>query len=75
MLHQAFDKKRVNLVNSRKKFFRVTLKEIEALVKEKFSKQRIYVSKRREDFLYDVSLSAAAMDKINEKLKERYIYQ
>lgn len=38
------------------------------------SKQRIYVPKRSEDFLYGVSLSPSAMDKINEKLKERFIY-
>ena len=38
------------------------------------SKQRIYVPKRSEDFLYGVSLSPSAMDKINEKLKERFIF-
>lgn len=38
------------------------------------SKQRIYTPKRSEDFLYGISLSPTAMDKINEKLKELYIF-
>ncbi len=38
------------------------------------SKQRIYTPKRSEDFLYGISLSPAAMDKINEKIKELYIF-
>ncbi|MEP1151446.1 MAG: DUF4041 domain-containing protein [Balneola sp.] len=36
-LHQAFDKKRVNLVNQRKEYFRVSLDEIESIVKESLS--------------------------------------
>lgn len=39
------------------------------------SKQRIYVPKRAEDFLYDISLSPSAMDKINQKLKELYFFE
>ena len=38
------------------------------------SKQRIYTPKHSEDFLYNVSLSSTAMDKINEKIKEQYIF-
>lgn len=38
------------------------------------SKQRIYTPKRSEDFLYNISLSPTAMDKINEKIKEQYIF-
>lgn len=38
------------------------------------SKQRIYTPKRSEDFLYGISLSASAMDKINAKLKELYFF-
>lgn len=33
-LHQAFDKKKLNMVNNRKEFFKVTLEEIEAEVKK-----------------------------------------
>lgn len=33
-LHNAFSNKRVNMVNSRKEFFRVSLEEIEAVVKQ-----------------------------------------
>lgn len=39
------------------------------------SKQRIYTPKKSEDFLYNVSLSASAMDKINSKLKELFIFE
>lgn len=38
------------------------------------SKQRIYTPKKSEDFLYNVSLSDTAMDKINEKIISRIIY-
>ena len=38
------------------------------------SKQRIYTPKRSEDFLYGISLSASAMEKINEKLRQLYIF-
>lgn len=36
-LHHEFDNRRVNLVNSRKEFFRVSLDEIEAVVKSNYS--------------------------------------
>lgn len=36
-LHQTFDKKRVNLINSRKEFFRVSLDEIEDVVKVNYN--------------------------------------
>ncbi len=36
-LHHAFETRRVNMVNARKEFFRVTLEEIEACVKANFS--------------------------------------
>lgn len=35
-LHSAFESKRVNMVNGRKEFYRVTLEEIEAVVKDNF---------------------------------------
>lgn len=38
------------------------------------SKQRIYTPKRSEDFLYGISLSTPAMEKINTKLKELYFF-
>lgn len=38
------------------------------------SKQRIYVPKRSSDFLYGVSLSETALDKITNKVKELYIF-
>ena len=39
------------------------------------SKQRIYVPKHSGDFLHNVSLSSAAMTKINEKIKSLYLYE
>lgn len=38
------------------------------------SKQRIYTPKRSENFLYGISLSNSAMEKINTKLKELYLF-
>jgi len=37
-LHKAFDERRVNAINTRKEFFRVTLEEIESVVHNNFSK-------------------------------------
>lgn len=37
-LHNAFKKKKVNLVNTRKEFFRVTLSEIKQVIKDNFDK-------------------------------------
>lgn len=37
-LHHAFENRRVNMVNTHKEFFRVTLDEIEACVKKNYSK-------------------------------------
>lgn len=38
------------------------------------SKQRIFTPKRSEDFLYGISLSTSAMNKINDKIKELYVF-
>lgn len=37
-LHKAFEDKKVNMMNNRKEFFNVTLKEIEAVVKKNYDK-------------------------------------
>ena len=37
-LHRAFDSRKVNMVNNRKEFFRVTLNEIEDVVKKNYDK-------------------------------------
>lgn len=37
-LHRAFDSKKVNMVNNRKEFFKVTLEEIEKVIKDNFEK-------------------------------------
>lgn len=37
-LHRAFDDRKVNMINTRREFFHVTLEEIEAVVKKNFDK-------------------------------------
>ena len=37
-LHRAFDDKKVNMINTRREFFHVTLEEIEEVVKKNFDK-------------------------------------
>lgn len=37
-LHKAFDDKKVNMINGRKEFFRVSLDEIEKVIKENHEK-------------------------------------
>lgn len=37
-LHRAFDNKKVNMINTRREFFHVTLEEIEEVVKKNFDK-------------------------------------
>ena len=43
-LHRAFDSRKVNMVNNRKEFFKVTLNEIEKVVKDNFEKVVEFVS-------------------------------
>ena len=38
------------------------------------SKQRIYIPKNKKDLLYGISFSKEAMEKINGKIKELYIF-
>ena len=37
-LHRAFDKKKVNMVNTRREFFNVSLEEIEQVIKANYDK-------------------------------------
>ena len=39
------------------------------------SKQRIYIPKKSTDFLYGISLSESAMNKINDKVKSLYLFE
>lgn len=39
------------------------------------SKQRIYIPKKSTDFLYGITLSPSAMDNINAKIKELYVFE
>ena len=42
-LHRAFDDRKLNMVNTRREFFKVTLEEIEAVVKENYDKSVDFV--------------------------------
>jgi len=45
-IHKPFDTKSVNLVNSRKEFFNVSLDDIETVVKKNLQRSRIYLNDR-----------------------------
>ena len=55
-LHKKFADKRVNLVNSRKEFFRVTLEEIKQEVKTKFPKAEFSTYPEAEEFRKTMAL-------------------
>lgn len=65
-----------NIERNKKEFMKMKVGNM-ALVNQitTVSKQRIYTPKRAEDFLYGISLSAPAMEKINDKIKELYIFK
>jgi hypothetical protein len=49
-LHKNFDARRVNLVNKRKEFFRVSLDEIEAVIKPKHGEVQFTKLAEAEDY-------------------------
>lgn len=76
-------KNRVDKLNREKKTLQIYKKEILklkdgsiALMEQitTISKMRIYKPKNSSDLLYGIKFSDGAMDKINEKLKELYVY-
>lgn len=48
-LHRAFDSKKVNMVNTRREFFHVTLEEIEAVVRQNYDKTVEFVKVPRAE--------------------------
>lgn len=50
LLHKAFDSKRVNLVNTRKEFFRVSLEEIESEAKSVLPDAEFYMTSEARQF-------------------------
>lgn len=66
-LHQAFDKRRVNLVNQRKEYFKVSLDEIESIVNESFSSE-ITFTKAAEAQEYRETL--ALLDEMESKIHD-----
>lgn len=69
-LHQAFDHKRVNLVNSRKEFFYVTLSEIEEVVRREHNKV-VEFTKLAEAEQYRQSQKIREQQQIQEQLQEQ----
>lgn len=76
-------KNRVDTLIKEKKSLEIYEKEISKLKKGSIalmeqittvSKMRIYKPKSSKDLLYGVKFSDGAMDKVNEKLKELYVY-
>ncbi|MGN0141770.1 MAG: type II toxin-antitoxin system PemK/MazF family toxin [Roseburia sp.] len=74
---------RVDNLNREKKILQIYEKDISKLKEGSIalmeqittvSKMRIYKPKNSSDLLYGVKFSDGAMDKINEKLKELYVY-
>ena len=74
---------RLNILNKEKKTLKIYEKEISKLKEGSIalmeqittvSKMRIYKPKNSSDLLYRVKFSDGAMDKINEKLKELFVY-
>ncbi len=73
-LHHIFKEKRLNLVNNRKEFFKISLDEIENAVKENHAE--IELTKLAEAKEYRESLAIREQDKIKEQqridLKEKF---
>lgn len=66
-LHKEFDKKRVNMVNYRKEYFKVSLNEIEEVVKESFDSEIIF-TKAAEAQEYRETL--ALLDEMENKIHD-----
>lgn len=58
-LHKAFENKKINMINKRREFFRVTLDEIKSVVKENFDKTVEFVDYPEAD-QYRASLQIAS---------------
>lgn len=63
-LHRAFDSKKVNMVNNRKEFFKVTLEEIEKVVKDNFERAVEFISIPNAE-QYRETLKIMSLDKNN----------
>lgn len=77
-------KSRINKLGSERKMLDIYSREIAKLKQGSIalmeqittvSKMRIYKPKSSSDLLYDIKFSDGAMDKINDRLKELYIYE
>ena len=79
-LHRAFDSRKVNMVNNRKEFFRVTLDEIEDVVKKSYDKTveftRLPQAEQYRDCLLYTSPSflPAVYHGSEDEIKERRIF-
>lgn len=63
-LHHAFERKKVNMVNNRREFFRVSLEEIKAVVRENFDKTVEFIDvPDAEQYRQSILLQNAAGEK------------
>ncbi len=63
-LHRAFESKKVNMVNNRKEFFKVSLEEIEKVVRENFEKAVEFIQMPNAE-QYRETLKITSLDKNN----------
>ena len=73
-LHSIFNNKRVNLINNRKEFFRIPLKEIEEVVKSKHGDIEFTKIVEAKEYRETIALAEQEKSKksIDEKVEEKY---
>ena len=66
-LHKAFDDRRLNMVNKRKEFFRVTLEEIESIVKQNHGEIEFTKLAEARQYRETLALQESLKESIEEK--------
>ena len=64
LLHNAFEKNKVNKINSRKEFFRISLDEIENLIRESGIKATFIKTPEARDYREGLKLTESNHDKL-----------
>ncbi|MCD8425987.1 DUF4041 domain-containing protein [Tenacibaculum dicentrarchi] len=72
LLHKEFDDKRINKVNNRKEYFKVSLDEIEQVIKEKYGKEIDFIkTSEAQQFRETQSIIKQIEQTKNEKIKSK----
>jgi len=71
-LHKEFDKKRVNLVNTRKEFFRVSLDDIETTVKKHHGDIEFMKIAEAKEYRETVAMREQAKVTVEQKVEEKF---